>query len=339
MADQTFGKVEIKKLPDSGAEITLVTPFEMLAPYKVKALAHLKEEAMLPGFRKGKVPEKLILEKHGEMGILEDAAELFIKDAYFHILEKENLMVIGEPRVSVKKLAPGNPVEFVISVSLFPEFDLPDYKKIAKEVLKSEETVVVTDEDVSKVIDEIRAIRAETKEGGKILPELTDEFVKQVGPFETVDEFKAKVRENVLKEKEYRAKEKRRLALIGKIIEHTEIPVPTILIESELIRMFAQFTDDAKRMGTNAPEYLKKINKTENELKEGWRGDAKTRVKFELILEKVATAENITANAEEVEKEVSHITEHYSGSDPKRVRSYVEHQLRNEAVFQFLEKN
>lgn len=335
--------MEVKTLPDSEAEILVEIPFEKLENYKQKALAHLKEHANIPGFRTGKVPEKMILEKVGEAGLLEEASELLIKEAYppiiRELIDEKKLDIIGEPRVAVTKLAPQNPFEFKITLALFPTFALPDYKKIAKDILSKEDTVEVSEKEMNDVIDEIRKIRGTKKgEGDEIeLAELTDEFVKEVGPFETVADFKTKVKENLLKEKEFRAKEKRRLGIVGKIIEGADIPLPRVLVESELDRMLAQLADDLKRSNKTLPEYLEHIKKTESELRVDWEKDAKTRVKFELVLGKIAELEKIEANKDDVEKEAKHIMEHYAGADETKVKLYVGHQMKNEAVFAYLE--
>lgn len=341
MTSKIYEKADVKKLPDSEVEITVSIPYEKLAIYKQMALAELKENTTIPGFRKGKVPEKMIIEKMGEMGILEEASGLALKDAWREILIDNNLDIVGTPEVSTTKLAPENPFEFSIKASLYPEFELPDYKKIAKTIFTDLKAVIVEDKEIENVIVEIQKIRsAETKKDGsndESSPEITDDFVKTIGPFKNVSDFKDKIKENLLKEKEFKTKEKNRLEVIAKIIEKSEIPVPSILVEGELDRMFDQFSHDLKRAGTTTSEYLAKIEKDEKTLREEWKKDAKTRVKFELVLDKIAKIENIKAPEEEVEKESKHLIEHHSGAESERVRAYVEHQLKNEAVFSFLE--
>jgi FKBP-type peptidyl-prolyl cis-trans isomerase (trigger factor) len=346
--DKLYDKVDIKKLPDSEVEISVSVKAGKLSSYRTEALEHIKEHTSIPGFRKGKVPEKMVLERVGEMKVLEEATELLIKDVYPQIITNEKLDVIGHPTIELTKLAPNNDIEFKVTVALFPAFEIGNYKKTAKEVLGKQEPVKIAEDEVQKVVDEIRKLQARgdgveddkkdlpDRQAG--LPELTDEFVKKMGNFENVEDFKKKVLQNITKEKEFRAKEKQRLEIIGKIIERSDIPVPKILVENELNRMFAQFGEDVKRMGSTITEYLQKIKKTEEGLRVEWQADAKTRVKFELILEKIAGLEKIKANDEEVTKEADHIIEHYEGAQPERVRAYVEHQMRNEAVFKFLEE-
>ena len=112
MTSKIYEKADINKLPDSEVEINISISYEKLAAYKQMALAKLKENMEMPGFRKGKAPEKIIIEKVGEMRILEEASELAVKDAYIEILKDNPLDIIGTPKVSIKKLAPENPFEF-----------------------------------------------------------------------------------------------------------------------------------------------------------------------------------------------------------------------------------
>lgn len=332
-----YTSADIKHLPDSQVEISVVIPFENLAPFREKALNHLKDEMTLPGFRKGHVPEKMMLEKLGELGILEEAAELLIKEAYPDIIVDNNLDLIGQPQIAITKLATNNPLEFKILGNRFPEFSLPDYKKIAKEVLSNTEKILVLEKDIEEVVSQIRKMKAVKEESEEKLPELTDDFVKTVGEFETVADFKSKIKENLEKEKEFRDKEKQRLQIIEKIIEKANIEVPPVLVQSELDRMFSEFSSDIKQMGQTVTEYLARIKKTEADLRKEWQKDAISRVKFELVLDKIGSTEKIKASEEDIKKEVDHIVEHYSGAVPERVRTYVEHRLQNEEVFKFLE--
>jgi FKBP-type peptidyl-prolyl cis-trans isomerase (trigger factor) len=239
-------------------------------------------------------------------------------------------------------LALGSPLSFSITASLFPTFELPDYKKLAKAEGTKKEKIEVTDTEVEEGIMTIRRMREQQgKEGEKIedkdLPELTDDMVKDFGKFENIADFKNKMRESIQKEKELRVKEKHRLAIVKAIIEKTELTLPRIIIDSELSRMLAQMQDDVERMGINMADYLARIKKTEADLRKEWENDAIERAKMELILDKIAKEEKIEAPQEEVETEVKHLLEHYQDADPIRAASYFSHVIKNEKVFQFLE--
>jgi trigger factor len=88
------------------------------------------------------------------------------------------------------------------------------------------------------------------------LSEINDEFAKQLGNFQTVDELKKKIKENLTREKETRAKEKKRIAIIDGILKKTDISLPAILVEGELDRMLARFKGNVSSMGHTFEEYL-----------------------------------------------------------------------------------
>ncbi len=80
------------------------------------------------------VPEDMLLKTVGEMAILEETAEIALAKEYGNIITETSLKPITRPEISVTKLAPGIPLEFKIMLILEPEIELPDYKKLAKEI-------------------------------------------------------------------------------------------------------------------------------------------------------------------------------------------------------------
>jgi len=340
---------DVKKLPDCEIEITAEITKEALEDYKVKALKKIKGFAEIPGFRKGHVPEAKLKEKFGEMGILEDAGEMAINDSVIEILVESKINFLGRPNVAISKIAIGSPIEFKIKVVAMPEVKLPDYKKIAKKENSIKEKVEeVTDKQIEETIEQIRKMYAHQNhthkpgekhtEGEELpLPEITDEFVKKLGDFKDVVDFKAKLKVNIAKEKEIHALDKKRVKLLEKLVTETKIEMPKVIIDSELDKMEGQFKGDISNMGLQPEEYLKHIKKTWEELRKEWLPDAEKRAKTQLILQKISLEEKIEPNKEQIEKEIKHLTEQHKGADPERVKAYVEMILVNEAVINFLE--
>lgn len=348
-----YNKIKLDRGENSEVTIEGEVTAESLAFFREDAIKHFKDELELPGFRKGHVPEKMVIEKIGELSILEEAGEMALQKALPEIIKENELDIISRPEVAITKLALGSPISFRIKVAVFPTFKLPDYKSIAKEVTSKKEKVEVTDKEVDEAVLQIRRMRAEHdhEEGhdhsdpnhkhepikDEDLPPLTDESVKTFGKFETVLDFKMKLRESVTNEKELRNKERSRLLIIDKILEKTEIAIPRILIDSELDRMLDRMADDIERMGLKFEDYLKRTNKDIKDLRKDWEEDAKKRARMDLIIDAIGREEKITAPEEEVETEVKHLMEHYADADPIRATSYFRHVIRNEKVFQFLE--
>ncbi|MFA6158678.1 MAG: trigger factor [Candidatus Paceibacterota bacterium] len=298
-------KSAIKKLPEtSEIEIKSSVSADEFDAAIHETLLDIKEDIAIDGFRKGSAPEKMVRSKIGDATLLAEAAERAIGHAYGHILEAEKIDAIGSPKVSISKISEGNDLEFTITTAILPVIEKLDYKKIAKaESEKKVEAEEVTDEELAK---------EQEKE-----PEVT--------------------KEALVKAKEYRAKEKKRLALVDALTAEMTTVIPHILIDSELEQMTAQMKGDIERMGLNFADYLKHLKKTESELKTEWRPDAEKRVKLELAIAHIAEAEKLVADAEKVEKEVKHAQEHYKDLDMARAKSYFSNMFLNQAVFEFLE--
>ena len=153
-------KIAIKKLPNSEIEIEGELDSDLFETYFAKAVKKIGENLELDGFRKGKVPENILLSKVPEIQILEEMAELALSEQYPKILEGlpaqagekiNTLDVIGRPEISITKLARRNPLGFKIRTAVVPEVKLPDYKKIAQEIISKitdkEKSVEVTEEN------------------------------------------------------------------------------------------------------------------------------------------------------------------------------------------------
>ncbi|MFA6257088.1 MAG: trigger factor [Candidatus Paceibacterota bacterium] len=363
--------INVRKLPKSVVEIEGELEAEIFESYFDKALKKLSENLEIPGFRKGKVPENILKSQVPESKILEEMAELALGEHYPKIIEDNKIDAISRPEVAITKLARKNPLGFKIITSVLPEVKLPDYKKIAKKVKEAvpeaDKNITVSEEDLENTIMDIRKSRApkvhmaeaephEHKEGEPArsedhsggehahpepkpeeLPEFNDEFVKNLGPFKDVADFKEKLKENIKLEKENMAREKTRLSIVEKIVDESEIDLPEILVEIELDKILYRMESDITTMGLRFEDYLKHLNKTAADLRKDFRKDGENKAKLALILNEIAKAEKIVADPEQVANEVKNILEHYKEADPERARVHAENVLTNEKIFQFLE--
>ncbi|MFH1201124.1 MAG: trigger factor [bacterium] len=349
-------KISVKKLPKSEVEIEGEIDSEIFESYFPKALKKLGDNLKLDGFRKGKIPESVMLSNIPEINILEEMAQIALSEYYPKIVAEKKIDAVSRPEISITKLARKNPLGFKIKTAVLPEIKLSDYKKIAQKIIsgvtKEEKNVEVSDEDLENTIMDIRKSRAPKKHiteevqvsDTKIpvsdtseLPEFNDEFVQTLGPFKDIADFKNKLKENIKLEKENQAKEKTRLKIIEEIIEKSTLEVPEILIELELDKILYKMESDITQMGLKFEDYLKHLNKTAVDLRKEFRNDGEKKAKFALILSEIAKVEKIVVEEEQVAKEVAHILEHYKDADPERARMHAENVLTNEKIFQFLE--
>ncbi len=170
------------------------------------------------------------------------------------------------------------------------------------------------------------------------LPELNDGFVRALGPFTNVADFREKLKENIKLEKENQARERTRVKIAEQIIDESKIELPEILIGAELDKILYRMESDIAAMGLKFEDYMKHLNKTRDDLRREFRIDAEKKAKLGLILNKIAEIEKIAADPGEVQNETAKILEHYKDADPERARMHAENVLLNEEVFRFLER-
>lgn len=335
MADN-YKIISQKERGDCEKEVAVEVSAEYVNTFSDKALADFAKEIEIDGFRKGNAPATMVKERVGEFRIFEEAAQRAIQQVIPLILAEEKFDAITMPHVHLNKLAPGQPVEFMMHFYVMPEVELADYKKIAKSVKKEE--AQLKPEEVDGYIEQILNSRATKNEAGEsVKPELNDEFVKTLGNFETVDDFKKQLTENMQGDKDTQASQKRRLQIMEEIIKETKMKMPEVLVEEEQHKMFDEFRGRVEGMKMNFEEYLGAIKKTEEELKAEWKEDATKRAKMNMILPNIANKEGLKPSQDAIEHEIKHLKEHYADLDEGRARIYVAGILTNEEVFKFLE--
>lgn len=162
-----------KDLGKSQIELTVVMTAEEFKPYVSRGAEKVSLEVKIEGFRPGKAPYEILKNKIGEMTILEAGAKLAIDKALDKII-KDNVseQLVGQPQISITKLAPDNPLEYKVVLTLLPEVKLGDYKGLKI----SEKVEQVKDEEVEKLISELREMRgqeviseAPVKEGDRVI--------------------------------------------------------------------------------------------------------------------------------------------------------------------------
>lgn len=351
-------KVDIKPVAEGEVEISTELEVEIFNSYRDKALKTLGNDVKIDGFRPGHIPENVLIEKIGEEKILWEMAQLAVSDYYPLILQEHKLPALGQPEVIISKIAKDNPLGFKIKTAIMPEIKIGDYKEIAKlaggETSGSlEDSPPANDEEINRVLEDIRKSRAnaehskhENKEGEKCehdapitdeLPELNDDFAKSLGQFQTLDELRAKIKENLELEKKNKAKDKKRVKIVEEIIKKSELKIAKILIESEKDKMLAEMESQIGHMGLKFDDYLAHLKKTREDLRGSWDKEARGRVAFSLVLAEISKLEKIGAPEEDLKREVDYLKNQYKDVPEDRLRSYAASLIINEKVFEFLE--
>lgn len=280
---------------------SVVVTKEEFEEYCKEALLHIGQEIELKGFRKGHVPAEIVKANVEPSHILSHAVEECISAKWVEIVNKENIEAIKEPNIEVLKMAEGNPLEFKAEVEILPEVKLPDYKKIATSVPKSEAKIEEKDyEGAIKWLLESRA-KFSQKDGvaekgdlieityfSKDLEEKKDRFILGKGHFfEGLEDGLLGLKREDQKEIEVtKEKEKTLIKVIVNSIQKMEIP--------ELNDEFA------KTVGFTSEKELEK-NVREGLLKEKELSEKQQR-RTE-ILEKIAKETNLEVPETLIERE------------------------------------
>jgi len=138
----------------------------------------------------------------------------------------------------------------------------------------------------------------------KNLPELDDEFAKDVSEFETLEEFKNDLAEKIKarKEREFRIHQEQ--SVVDQASENATVDVPAVMVETELNNMVKEFESRLRSQGMTLDLYYQFTNTSEAALKEQMKADADKRVRNNLVLEAIAKAEGLEAKDEDLEQEL-----------------------------------
>ncbi|MEK9180936.1 MAG: trigger factor [Patescibacteria group bacterium] len=280
----------IQKSAKSQLEIKFEVPAEEFRAFVDGAIFKLGENLEVEGFRKGKAPKEMIEKMLQQEAILKTASQECVRENYLKIIKEQGLEPIGQPEISVLKLAPGNPFEFKAVVAVLPEITIADYKEIVSKIKKKE--VSVTPEEIEKLRQEKKRIE----------------------------------------------KEKLRQEILSKIAADSKMEIPEVLLDSEKNRMLATIKEQVPQMlGIGFEEYLKKINKTEQEILDSFLPEAERRVKHSLVLREIQKREKIEILEKELSDEMAKIAKQSPDLDKNQLRDYTESVIKNEKALEFLE--
>ena len=368
---------------------------------KAMQQAYLKNRGRfnIPGFRKGKVPRKIIEMNYGEEIFYEDAINLILPEAYEDAVKELELEPVDRPDIDIEDIEKGKPILVKVEVDVKPEFKLGDYKSIELEKIEYNVTDEMVEHELEHVRDEnARLLDASDREvkdkdiltidfagfideeqfpGGtaegfeltigsnmfipgfeeqligkkkdeevevkvtfpeeyheetlagkeaifkvvihdikeKELPELDDEFAKDVSEFDTLEEYKADIRERLEKDLKEQEKVETENRVIEKALEISEVDIPDGMVESQIDDEMRQFDYRLRSQGLDLEKYLEFTGSNPEDLREQLKPSALNRVKVDLLLEAIVKAEGIEVTEEELEKELEDLAEQYAAED------------------------
>ncbi len=377
-----------------------------------KAYNKTKSKYNIPGFRKGKAPQKIIEANYGKGVFYNDAIDMLFPEVYPKAIDELKLEVVDRPSIGIEEISKENGVVISVEVDVMPEFEVKDYKGVE---VKKEETLI-SEEEVELELKEradrnARLLSVEGKEiesgdtavidyegfdngvafnGGKgenyslvigsntfipgfedqligkksgdevdvnvtfpteyhakelagkpvvfkvkvndvkvkEVPTLDDEFAKDTSEFDTLAELKEDIKTNLQKRADENSKNKMKNDIIEKVCENTEIEIPNGMIENQVDNLIMQLNYQLQYQGMNLDTLLKMTGRNIADLREERREDAKKQVKAELVLNKIATLENIEVSEEEVDKEIEKMASIYN-MEAEKLKSTMGPEINN----------
>ena len=178
----------------------------------------------------------------------------------------------------------------------------------------------------------------------KELPELDDEFAKDVSEFDTLEELKKSIKEKLTKNNEQRAKYETEDAAIKAVCEDSKLDIPSGMIELEIDNMLKDFEQRLAYQGLNLEQYLKMLGKTEEEIRKEYEPQAIEAIKSRLVLEAVIKAEKIEASEEEVKAKMEEMAKSYGKdveelSKNENLKEYLAEGIKSEKALEFIVAN
>ena len=149
--------------------------------------------------------------------------------------------------------------------------------------------------------------KIETKE----VPELDDEFAKDVSEFDTLAEYKEDVKKKLTEKKEKEARTAKENAAVDKAIENAQMDIPELMTKTECRQMMDDFSRRMQQQGLSMEQYFQFTGQSMDKMMEDMNPQALKRIQTRLVLEKVAEAENIQPSEEEITEEIQKMADAY----------------------------
>ena len=387
--------MNVKNIEKNGNKATVVVEIdkELMDSGVNKAYQKARKNIMVPGFRRGKAPRKMIESMYGAHVFYEDGLEEIFPEVYQFAIIDQGVKAIGRPSLEDMQISEENIVTLTLSTEIYPEVTLGQYKGLEIEKAPAE----VTDAQVQAELDRMAQNVASTEtvekaaemgdtanidfegfdagvpfDGGKgenfdlklgsgqfvpgfeeqvvgmtageekdiditfpenyaaelagkavvfhvklnkvtvtNVPELDDEFAKDVSEFDTLDELKADIRAKALENAQKQIDSAFENAAVEKAAENTTVEMPKALIEAELDDQMERFAQQLQMSGYSMEQYAQMMGGDLNTMRNAFRPQAEKQAKVNVTLEKIIEIEGIEASEEDIAAEFESLSKKY----------------------------
>jgi len=151
------------------------------------------------------------------------------------------------------------------------------------------------------------------------LPEINDDFVKDISEFDTLDELREDTKKKLEEEAASRAETQMKNSVLEKICEANDIDIPDVMVESEIDDMINEFDQQLRSQGLDLSSYMQYLDKDNKEFRDEMRENAFKKLKTRMLIRAVADQENFESTDEEVDAEIAKMAEQY-GMESDKIR-------------------
>lgn len=409
---------ELKSHENNIAKFDLTVPADDFEKAVDEVYKRNRSKYRVDGFRKGRVPRRIIEGMYGPEVFYDDAIQIVFFEPYQEAIKELELETIDQPSVDFDDIKKGEDVIFKVEVETKPHPTLGDYSELEVEEVSSEVTeedimhelkhqqdenariVPVEDRPVEEGdtvnIDFDGYLNGERFEGGKAegydlvigshsfiegfedqvkghvsgdkfdvnvtfpedyqakefqgkdarfeveinsvstkeLPELDDEFAKDISEFDTLDELKANMKEKLKEDKEKYAKNQIENEALAALIEKSEVSAPEVLINKEIDNELQNLDQRLQQMGMTLSQYVEMTGMELEDIRSQYKDMAEQKVKANLVLDEVALKENFEVSEEEIEQEIKDAAEQYGVEDFEKFKEIFEKNIPTESVIE-----
>ena len=319
--------VETDLRPIDRPEIHFDDPLDEEEGFKFSATVEVRPEATLGDYKGVEVPrdevgvpdeqvDEQLEQMRGQFATLAAIEGRPVQDGDFLIIDFR-----GERMTTGEQLEGGEAEDYMLEVGRGEL--LPDFEKnlIGMQAGERKQFGVTFPMDYAEeslrgqaVLFHVHVKEIKTRD----LPLLDDEFAKEASEFETLDELRSAVREQLEGAAERRAEGEFRTRVLDVVAEQAQVEVPDAMVDEKVEDMLGSFERSLRAQGMEPAQYYQLAGASPEEIKDRVRPDAADTVKKELVLDAVVAAEGIEADEHEVTHQIEHLAED-SDRDPQEI--------------------
>ncbi len=314
-------KTTVTELGAARVRLQVEIPAAELEGRLERKARQLGRELKLPGFRRGKVPAPLVIQRIGRDAVLEQAVREELPSWYSDAVQRAGIVPVGNPEVDLGELPPsGQSLQFSVEVGVLPTAELGEYEGL--EVPRRDPAV--SEEQIDAEIELVKEVKR------KQLPALDDELAIDVG-FDDLEELREDIRTRLTDAEEARIEAEFREAALDAAVAGARVEFGPELVKARAQEMWERMLHTLAHRGITREAYLTVAGRSEEEAIGELEDDAELALRREAVLTAIVAARAITPSEEELLEALRPGAER-EGMEPQALLERLREGGREEAV-------